>query len=181
MSNEAPPPELSDKQRWQALLRGQIISATTVKFSRGVQLADQKAQALILLNSILVPLALNWIEKPEFHYPAIISIITAMCSILAAIICIYPKRKKGRREKNTFNYLHFNDIGHMKRDEFMSEFMPIFNDAGKLAETAIKDLHDTAKNAMIPKFFWLKLAYATFFIGNLIAVIWSVSTIIGSA
>jgi len=162
-------------------LRGQIISATTVKFSRGIQLADQKAQALILLNSILIPLSLNWIDKPEFHYAAILSIATALASILAAIICIYPKRKTGRREKGTFNYLHFNDIGHIDRQEFIDEFMPIFNDPGKLAETAVNDLHDTAQNAMIPKFFWLKLAYITFFIGNMIAVIWSVCTIIGSA
>jgi len=170
--------ELTDTVRWQGLLRGQIINATTVKFSRGIQLADQKAQALIFLNSILIPVALNWIDKPQFHYPAIICILTALCSILAAIICIYPKRKEGRREKGTFNYLHFNDIGHIKRDEFLDEFMPIFNDPGKLAQTAVTDLHDTAKNSMLPKFFWLKVSYATFFFGNLLSVLWSLYSVI---
>lgn len=175
MKNEETTPSLSGEKRWQGLLRGQIISATTLKFSRGVQLADQKAQALILLNSILIPVALNWIDKPEFHYAAIICIVAAICSILAAIICIYPKRKAGRRDKDTFNYLHFNDIGHISRDEYLEEFMPLFNDPGKLAQTALKDLHDTAKNSMIPKFFWLKIAYATFFFGNLCAVIIAIS------
>ena len=178
MKNEDTAQPLSGEKRWHALLRGQIINATTIKFSRAVQLADQKAQALIFLNSILIPMALNWIEKPQFHHPAILCIITSICSILAAIICIYPKRKAGRKEKGTFNFLHFNDIGHIERDEFLDEFMPIFNDPQKLAETAVRDLHDTAKNGMIPKFFWLKLAYAIFFFGNLIAVIWSVSSII---
>ena len=170
--------DISDKIRWQALLRGQIINATTVKFSRGIQLADQKAQALIFLNSILIPVALNWVDKPEFHYPALICIATALCSILAAIICIYPKRKKGRRDTGTFNYLHFNDIGHIEREEFLEEFLPIFNDPSQLAEIAVNDLHDTARNAMIPKFFWLKIAYAIFFFGNLCAVLWSVSGMI---
>ena len=163
---------MEQKERWQALLRGQIIGATTAKFASVIRLADQKAQALIFLNSILVPVAINWISKPEFHTAAIITIVTALSSIFAAIICIYPKRKAGRKDRDTFNFLHFNDIGHMDRDDFLDEFMPLFNDPSKLAEVAIKDMHDVAKNAIIPKFFWLKLAYAIFFFGNLAAVLY---------
>ena len=174
MSKAQKDTEQENSNRWKGLLRGQIISATTVKFSRGIQLADQKAQALIFLNSILIPVALNWIDKPEFHIPALICIATALCSILSAIICIYPKRKKGRSEKGTFNFLHFNDIGHMKRDDFLEEFLPIFNDPAELAKTAVSDLHDTAQHSMLPKFFWLKIAYASFFIGNLCAVTLSI-------
>jgi len=162
---------MEQKTRWEALLRGQIISATTLKFVNVIRLADQKAQALIFLNSILIPVALNWLDKPEFHMASIICIATGMCSILAAIMCIYPKRKAGRKDKDTFNFLHFNDIGHMKRDEFLDEFLPIFNDPSKLAEIAVKDIHDVARNSMIPKFFWLKIAYAVFFIGNFFAII----------
>jgi len=161
---------MDQKQRWEGLLRGQIIGATTAKFASVIRLADQKAQALIFLNSILIPVAINWIDKPEFHTAAIISIITALSSILAAIICIYPKRKPGRKDRDTFNFLHFNDIGHMNRQEFLDDFMPIFNEPAKLAETAVKDLHDVAKNAIIPKFFWLKIAYTIFFLGNVSAI-----------
>lgn len=157
--------------RWKALLRGQVINATTAKFTHVIRLADQKAQALIFLNSILIPVALNWINKPTFETAAIICIATGISSILAAIICIYPKRKAGRKDKDTFNFLHFNDIGHMERDQYIEEFLPIFNEPSKLAEVAVKDLHDVAQNSIIPKFFWLKLSYAIFFFGNLIAIL----------
>lgn len=169
--HHTPPQPLEGQKRWEALLRGQIVGATTLKFSRGIQLADQKAQALIFLNTILIPLALNWIDEPQFHTSALICIVAASCSILAAIICIYPKRKAGRTDKGTLNYLHFNDIGHMSREEYLDAFLPIFNDPKLLAETAVKDLHDTARNSMLPKFFWLKVAYTIFFFGNLIAII----------
>jgi len=157
--------------RWKALFRGQVINATTAKFANVIRLIDQKAQALIFLNSILTPVALNWINKPEFYIAAIICIVTGVFSILSAIICIYPKRKAGRKDKDTFNFLHFNDIGHMEREEFMNEFMPLFNDPSKLAETAVKDIHDVARNSIMPKFFWLKTAYAIFFFGNLSAIL----------
>lgn len=177
--SKSPPTKPADQERWEGLLRGQVINATTAKFASAIHLADQKAQVLIFLNSILIPVALNWIDKPLFHTAALISIVTALCSILAAIICIYPKRKAGRKADGTLNLLHFNDIGHMPRKEFLEDFLPIFNNPGKLAEIAVNDLYDTAQNAMIPKFFWLKVAYAIFFLGNLAAVIWSVSSFWG--
>ena len=39
-----------------------------------------------------------------------------------------------------------------------------------LAEETVKDLHDVAQNIIIPKFFWLKVAYGSFFVGNVIAI-----------
>ena len=163
-------PESADKLRWQALFRGAIISTTTTKFFNYVALADQKAQGLIFMNSILIPVALNWIDKPQYHTSSLICIFTAVLSIMAALICIYPKRRKGRKPDGTFNLLHFGDIGRMKEDEFMTEFMPIFNDPSRLAETSVKDIHDVARRIIRPKFVWLKLSYLIFFFGNLAAI-----------
>lgn len=156
---------------WESLMRGQIVSVTTQKFFSYVNLADQKAQGLILLNSILVPVTLKWAMGDEFATPATISLVTCLLSILAAIICIYPRRRAGRKPDGTFNLLHFGDIGRMKEEEYLAEFQPIFNDPNQLAEASVKDLHDTARRIILPKFMWLKISYSTFFIGNVIAVI----------
>lgn len=170
-SNDQPNGNIHQQDaQWSALLRGQIITTTTTKFFNYVQLADQKAQALIILNSILIPVAINWMDRDAFHWAAVISILTAVLSIMTAIICIYPKRRAGRKPDGTTNLLHFGDIGRMKEDEFLAEFQPVFNDGTVLAETAVKDLHDTARRIIRPKFFWLKISYLTFFIGNLIAI-----------
>lgn len=163
-------PESPDKYRWEALFRGQILSTTTTKFFNYVALADQKAQGLIFMNSILIPVALNWIDKPQYHLSALICIFTAVLSIMAALICIYPKRRGGRKPDGTFNLLHFGDIGRMKEEEFMAEFQPKFNDPAKLAEIAAKDIHDVARRIIRPKFYWLKFSYIVFFFGNLGAI-----------
>ena len=163
-------PDSADKERWAALYRGQIIGTTIRKFYSYVGLADQKAQGLIFMNSILIPVALNWVDKPGYHMGALICIITAILSIMTAMICIYPKRRAGRKPDGTINLLHFGDIAKLKEEEFLDEFLPIFNDLTLLSEASIKDMHDAARRIIRPKFYWLKLSYLVFFFGNLLAI-----------
>lgn len=162
--------QLDTKERWGALLRGQILTVTTQKFFNYVNLADQKAQVLIILNSVLIPVSINGLSIPYLHDAAIVSMMTAIASIYMAIVCIFPKRRSGRKPDGSINLLHFGDIALMKEEAFLKEFLPYFNDLGGLAEIAAKDLHDIARRVIRPKFFWLKLSYITFFIGNFIAI-----------
>lgn len=161
-----------NQKLWEGLSRGQAMAATTDKFVSYIGLADQKAQALIILNSILIPIALNWIDEENFHIPAVISIITSMISIMVSIIAIYPKRGARRVAENKINYLHFGDIGRLDEQRFMDSFRPLLNSTDKMAEAMAKDLYDMGKNVMLPKFFWLKIAYISFFVGNALAIIW---------
>ena len=162
---------LDAEERWQALFRGSILTATTTKFFNYIALADQKAQGLVILNSIIIPVALTWVEKPFFQYSALLSIATSVISIFFAIMCIYPKRRKARRPDGEPNLLHFNDIGRMKEEEFLTLFNPIANSNNALCLATVKDLHDISRHVMRPKFFWLKAAYLSFFIGNFLSLI----------
>jgi hypothetical protein len=162
--------DLDANGRWAALLRGQILSATTQKFFNYVSLADQKAQVLIILNSVLIPVAVNGLSIPFLHNAAIVSMLTGITSIYMAIVCIFPKRRSGRKPDGSINLLHFGDIAPMKEKEYLAAFLPYYNDLGGLSEIVAKDLHDIARRVIRPKFVWLKLSYVTFFIGNLVAI-----------
>lgn len=162
--------ELNLQERWHALMRGQVMSASVQKFTTILQLLDQKAQVMIFLNSILVPVCVNAIEKGIYEHAAVISIITSVLSILAAIMCIYPKRRYRKAGDREINLLHFNDIGHLDKEEYIKEFMPVFNDTEKLAETVVHDLYDTSRHAILPKYTWLKISYALFALGNITAL-----------
>lgn len=163
-------PESQDASYWEAMLRGQIMSTMIDKTSSFIALADQKAQAMIILNSILIPVALNWIEQPEFRISAALAIMTAIFSILTSILCIYPKRRHGSKPCGDYNHFHFGDIGRMSEEKYLFMFKPIFNDLDRLSEETAKDLHDISSNILLPKYRWLKLSYGCFFVGNLIAV-----------
>lgn len=164
------PKELVNKEKWEALLRGQVMSATVNKFTTVIRMLDQKAQGMIVLNSVLIPVCLNTIETPELRYAAGTCIFTAIISILAAMVCIYPKRRYRKSSDREFNLLHFNDIGHIDREEYLEQFTPIFNDPVKLSETVVKDIYDTSRYSIMPKYLWLKISYAIFFFGNIIAI-----------
>lgn len=151
-------------------MRGQVMSATTNKFSVILRMLDQKAQVMILLNSFIIPVCLQSLQHHKFQEAAVISILAAILSIWAAIICIYPKRKYRLNGDRELNLLHFNDIGHMEKEEYLSQILPKFNDTSKLAELVVHDIYDTAKYSIVPKFLWLKISYSVFGLGNLLAV-----------
>ena len=161
---------LSDSEKWPALLRGQIVTATINKNMIVVRLMDQKAQIMILLNSILIPMCINALAGPHW-IPASICIVTAVLSIFFAIICIYPKRKHHTKDDRNLNLLHFNDISRMEEDEFKSLMLPVLTDLNKLMEIAVHDIYDMSRYSLKPKIEWLKAAYKTFCFGNLIAII----------
>jgi len=165
---------MSPEEKWSSMLRGQIISATINKMMVVIQLVDQKAQVLIFLNSILIPVCLNELSNPSFKDAATISIITSVLSILTSMICIYPKRKYRKSSHRDINLLHFNDIGHLEKDEFIKMFKPVFNDREKISEAAVNDIYDLSRHSIIPKFMWLKISYGIFAFGNIFAIILAV-------
>lgn len=163
--------EEEQAEKWKGLMRGQVMSATVNKFSVILRLLDQKAQVMIFLNSIIVPVCINSIGKDGLRDAAIISVVTAVLSILAAMICIYPKRRYRKSGDRELNLLHFNDIGHLDKDEYMNRFKSVLDTPDKLAETVVNDLYDTSRYSILPKFMWLKVSYATFAIGNILAIV----------
>ncbi len=163
--------DLTPEQKWPALLRGQIMVSTVGKFMTVISLLDQKAQVMIFINSILIPVCISAVEHETFKEAAIVSVFTAILSIFAAIICIYPKRKYRNIEDSDLNLLHFNDIGHLELEQFVPMFLERFNDGEKLCEMAVYDLHDLSSKSIRPKYTWLKISYAIFLIGNVLAVL----------
>ena len=159
-----------EKYEWQGLVRGTILTTTTRKLFGYIQLVDQKAMGLILLNSAIVPLAMNWVAQEDLQLPATIAVITGVICILLAIWCIFPKRGKASKPNGDINLLHFTDIGNLSEEEYLERMYPVYNDRGLLAQTVMQDIHDVSSRVLIPKFKLLKASYILFFFGNLIAV-----------
>lgn len=163
-------PDTQKPQHWVALTRGNILASNTQKLYSYITLADQKAMGLIILNSIIIPLAMNGISDPDIKIAATISVITSVASVFFAIICIFPKRSSKKRPKGVHNLLHFADIGAMHEKQYLELIKPVYDDCDALALAVLKDYHDVSKRVLIPKFSLLKKAYIIFFAGNFIAI-----------
>jgi hypothetical protein len=159
--------------KWKALFRGSILSTTINKHVSYVGVADRRAQGIITINTILVPLALAGIQNTVLQFGAVISIITALLSVTAAIFSLYPKRGSNLHKQSTirFNPLHFSQIDCLSAEEYMAEMNKNLQDTSKLAELAAFDIYHLATVIVSPKFHWLKRSYFIFLIGNFLALL----------
>lgn len=158
-----------NKDKWQAIFRGSIISSTIGKLADYVGHADSRAQGIIVINSILIPVALSGSQNPSFKTGAVVSIIAAILSITFSIISLYPKSYSGKKDNHP-NLMHFSQVKEMSEDAYLKLAKEAFADNSKLAEMAALDIYHLSKYVLAPKFFWLKLSYLMFLIGNIIAL-----------
>ena len=159
-----------NQSRWQALFRGSLLSTTMNKHVSYVGLADRRAQGIITINSILIPLALSGSQNPIFMNGALVAIATALLSISTAIFSLYPKRY-GHKNHAHRDLLHFSQIQRFSEERYLELMKEALEDTGLLAEMITQDLYHISQRILHPKFFWLKISYFSFFIGNLIALL----------
>lgn len=162
------------KKKWEGLARGQILNSTIRKFNSAIRLIDYKAQVMLVINSVTIPVGLSWVEKEQFYAGAIIAILTAVWTMFFAIVTIYPRsrlKKKDKENRDSLNLLHWGDISSMSKEEYLSKVMPIVNDPNKLTEAAMTDIYDISANVLRQKFFWIRFTYYSFFLGNIVALI----------
>jgi hypothetical protein len=156
--------------KWKALFRGSLLSTTINKHVSYVGLADRRAQGIITLNALLVPVALNGSQNPLFVYGAIATIISAFLCITAAFISLYPKKYSGKKEKHA-GLLHFSQIQKFSEKRYLDLMNEALQDTSVLAKMASRDLYHISKRILHPKFRWLKISYLIFLSGNFIALI----------
>ena len=167
--------DFTNQKRWEGLGRGQILSSTVNKLNNAIRLIDQKAQVMLVINSITIPIGLSWIQKEQFLLGAIAVILTALWTMFFSIIAIYPRSRKltkiKSKKQNRSNLLHWGDIWAMSEEEYLQKVRPIVNDISLLTEACLKDIHDISANVLRHKFFWIRFTYYSFFLGNIIAII----------
>lgn len=161
-----------NKKKWEGIARGQVLGATTSKLNSAVRLIDQKAQVMLVINSITIPIGLSWIQKEQFMLGAIIAIITAVWTMFFSILTIYPRsREKKKKTRHSANLLHWGDIWCMSEKEYLDTIKPIVNDVNLLTEACLKDIYDLSSNVLRQKFFWIRFTYYSFFLGNISALL----------
>ena len=69
------------KKKWEGVFRGSILSATMTKHTSYIGFADQRAQGMIGINAILIPVALTGLKTVTFHTAAMVSLVTSIVVI----------------------------------------------------------------------------------------------------
>ncbi|MDF2379227.1 MAG: DUF5706 domain-containing protein [Candidatus Gracilibacteria bacterium] len=161
----------STQQKFEGIFRGSILGTTINKHVAYIGLADKRAQGIITINAILIPLSLNGLNNPMFKAGAIIVVLTAILSIATAIFSLYPRSYQHTHESKTPDLLHFRKIASMSEAKYMEEMKKMTKTPNKLTELMIQDLYHISRIIVTPKYDMLKKSYFIFLVGNSLALL----------
>ncbi|MBC2604873.1 Pycsar system effector family protein [Pelagicoccus albus] len=159
----------STAPKFQAIARASILSSIENKHTQYVSMADRRAQGLLTIAAVMSPIAISRISVPEFFPSVVVFLIGAAATIIAATLCLFPKRFRKIKPNDRF-LLHFSYISRQDRDEYLSQMADAISDTTELANEVAKDLYHLSHDVLIPKFRWLRIAYASFVASLLISI-----------
>lgn len=144
------------------------------------EMADAKANIMITVNSIIASVLMSVLfqklENDErFLIPAMIFLLTALVSIVFAILVTRPNVTQGRFtkeeiEKKKANLLFFGNFHNMSLQDYQSGVEAMMNDQEFLYGSMTRDIYYLGK-VLARKYRLLRIAYSFFMFGFVLSVV----------
>ncbi|AYL96020.1 Pycsar system effector family protein [Mucilaginibacter celer] len=157
-----------------------LLKVTSSTDQRLSDMADNKAQILITVNSIIISaiisLVLRKLKDNSFLIvPSYLLLTVSLATMILAILSTRPSIPRGKfsvkdLENKKANLLFFGNFYRMKLDDFAVGMKQVLNDKEYLYESLIKDIH-TQGVVLGRKYRLLRAAYNVFMFGLIIAII----------
>ncbi|MGC1240056.1 MAG: Pycsar system effector family protein [Chryseosolibacter sp.] len=144
------------------------------------QMADNKANILITINSIILSVVVSVLmrkleEDPRLIVPTIMLVSVCLATIVFAILATRPNVSAGRftrdevKSKKT-NLLFFGNFHGMSVEDYEWSMKQMMKDADYLYGSLIKDIYYLGK-VLGKKYKYLRIAYNIFMFGFVIAIL----------
>lgn len=171
-----------DKARLQKPDRGieTMFRTTSGNHLQLSQMADNKANILITINSIILSVVVSVLirkleEDPRLIVPTIMLVSVCLATIVFAILSTRPNVSEGRftrddiRNKKT-NLLFFGNFHGMNVEDYEWSMKQMMKDADYLYGSLIKDIYFLGK-VLGKKYKFLRIAYNIFMFGFVISIL----------
>ena len=143
-------------------------------------MADNKANILISVNSIIISIIISGLIKTLDNHqhliiPTYMILTINVVTIIFAILALRPNVTKGKftrkdiEDKNT-NLLFFGNFHGMKRNDYKWGMVEMMNDSNYLYSSLIDDIYFLGK-VLGKKYRFLRFSYNIFMYGIVIAVV----------
>ena len=152
-------------------------------------MADQKANIMITVASIVFSVTVANLDNEVMKWPLLFFAFGCTISLLAAIFAIIPQtgypKKPGSdeidRDSPIFNPLFFGHFAHIPIDEYKEDYAETLMTDDRIYDALAGDIYGIGTTLMNNKYKWLKRSYMAFLGGMTGAItIFSFQTI-GSA
>ncbi|WP_192821796.1 Pycsar system effector family protein [Rufibacter sp. LB8] len=172
----------SDKSKRGVETLFRITAANQMRLS---DMADKKAHILLTINSIIVSILLSVLfrkisEEPALLIPGIMFLVTALVTIVLAILVTMPRIKKKETKEvpdpnEKVNLLFFGDFYDISLAQYEQGFSEMMADNKTLYGSMIKDNYHLGV-VLQKKYTSLRFAYIFFMVGFIVSVVSFVAT-----
>lgn len=162
----------------------QMIRQTRAHHVSLSSLADKKANMMLTIASLMIPLSTRFLYEQRSHLAATTLIGFCVLTIVLAAYAAMPKLKIGNLknskadpDKASFNLLFFGTFTRMNYSEYEHAMETMMNDANKVYETQIREIYGMGHYLAQKKYKFVLFSYLSFIAGILVS---STIFIIGS-
>ena len=141
-------------------------------------MADQKANIMITVASIVFSITIANLDNEVMKWPLLAFAVGSFFSLLFAIFAIipstdYPKDKDGEidRESPLFNPLFFGHFAHLSIEEYKEDYAETLMTDDKVYDAMAGDIYGQGKVLALSKYKFLKWSYMSFLWGMSGAII----------
>jgi len=145
---------------------------------RLVLMADQKANIMITVASIVFSITIANLDNETMKWPLLSFAIGSFFSLLFAIYAIipntdYPKMRGSKeidRRSPFFNPLFFGHFAHLPIDEYKKDYAKVLMTDDKVYDAMAGDIYGQGKVLALNKYKFLKWSYTAFLWGMFAAI-----------
>jgi len=152
----------------------QMIRQTRAHHVTLSSLADKKANMMLTIASLMIPLSTGFLYEDRSHLAAATLIGFCVLTILLAAYSAMPKikpanesEKKPDLNENSFNLLFFGSFVHMEYQDFADEMARMMNDHNHVYEAQLREIYTMGQYLAKKKYKFLQLSYYSFIVGIL--------------
>ena len=142
-------------------------------------MADQKANIMITVASIVFSITIANLDNEVMKWPLLTFVVGSFFSLLFAIFAIipstdYPKKKGSKeidRESPLFNPLFFGHFAHLSIEEYKEDYAETLMTDDKVYDAMAGDIYGQGKVLALNKYKFLKWSYMCFLWGMSAAIV----------
>lgn len=135
--------------------------------------ADFKASVMITASAIVTSVAASQVGDNDLKWSAISLMSFVVVALLASVLAVFPKFGKhtdnGSDLPEHFNPLFFGHYSGIPKDRWLEEIAAIARDDGAIYKTIASDIYDQGAYLVRAKYKYLRVSYAFFLTGFIVA------------
>ena len=136
-------------------------------------MADQKANIMITVASIVFSVTVANLNNEVMKWPLLFFALGCTVSLLAAIFAIIPQtgypKKPGTneidRDSPSFNPLFFGHFAHIQIEEYKEDYAETLMTDDRIYDALAGDIYGIGTTLMNNKYKWLRRSYMAFLVG----------------